>query len=213
MRNRNQENNMAMANSQYDFQILKPSLPQDDINQEIELLKLEGIQNPSRDVIRKQHESQARSFLVDDFNYHPSSIPLFSEQEHSASGRLDAIERLVEWAAKQSDEIQQALYAFLEDPTPGNYRIIFRLLQKTGLLHNQSASLAPRKEKKLTMAEMIRRALRLQERSKDELYQLARQNLITKRPEATVRQTLRRMLKANEILETIPDTFTYIGEK
>jgi len=189
---------MKGQQNQYEIQLILPNPKKDDIDQEIALLKLQGVPNPSRSIVSKRLANDDRAYLVDDFTNLPSVLPLFGSDNFTGE-RMEAITNLLEWAAKQADYIETAIHDFLEDPSEASLRIIMGILEDAQLLMI-SAFDKHKKPKKLTLTELIRRSLRSGSCSIEQLYILGRENSPqSKRPEAAVRQALRRMERLGEV--------------
>jgi len=114
-------------------------------------------------------------------------VPLFYQEQPVPN--LEAVEELVRWALKQTEMIQEVIWAFLDDPDG----MLETTLEKLGLEEKE----ATRDERKpISSTQLVRDSLPA---TYDELLILVQANTFNKRPAATVRQILRRLTRTGEI--------------
>lgn len=157
-----------------------PVVDRDDINQEAALLELQGIK-PSRRLLALRMRERELTFSGDiDCQPLPTLAPGLPDPE--------VIEALIDWTLDQVDEVQAQMFEFLEDPEERFEETAEFLLR----IHLIQPLATPAKA--ASNADLFRNALPA---AKEDLYTLARLHLTTtRRPEATVRQWLRRSLEA-----------------
>lgn len=162
---------------------------EDDVRQEAELLRLLG-KVPNKRIIRSRLQGQQRSLLSGELP--EESIPIgFLTQTPTPSD--ETIEALVDWALTQVAPVQEAFFTFLEDPETHLLETL-QLLRKYEVLQSQNVQ----PTKSVSLSSIFTSALPA---TKEQLYELARSiQDRTERPEATVRQWLRRNLR-NGLLE------------
>lgn len=156
-----------------------------DIDQEVAIRTWLGLKTSRRILWLKAR--RFREILVDDF---PAvSVPAFYYEDRSEEDR----EILKEWALNQSDELRTLTLLFLDSPTDEMADTIINLLPNRLKEKKRSNRL---QRGKTSLTDLIISSLRNSEKTKDELYNMARSFLVTsKRPEAAVRQTLRVLSK------------------
>lgn len=175
--------------------IQSPVIDRDDINQEAELLKLEGVINPSKSLIAKRLANQQPASL---FQGEIGSIarPL----EVSPGVNIIALERLVQWSIVQSERIQQAVTAYLDDPNDEVFGRTIKILQEEGIIKIEPKPPANAFSFSAALIRLLEREPKGLEIH--DLYTWARGIHSAKRPEATVRQTLRRLVGNNTLMLT-----------
>ena len=118
---------------------------------------------------------------------HMSVSPLYNapEVDHQV------MEQLVEWALEQEDHIQTIIFDFLDSPDDESLEETMSKLSDEGIeMHEVSA---PRDR---TLTDFILAHLPL---NLDQLYELARANYASQRPEAAVRTILRKLVRNGKI--------------
>jgi hypothetical protein len=161
---------------------LQLSIPDyDDVNQEAELLKLQGIV-PNKRIIRQRLALQAPELL---FNLGPDEAEPIYHQHPTPS--LETMEQLIDWTLQQAGPVQEQLFRFLDDPE-AQIDETLRFLEQ----HEVIRPIRPSEDVRIPLAEIMRNSL---PRSRGELATLIKEvSPSTRRPEATVRQFLRRGL-------------------
>lgn len=160
---------------------LPPLLLNEDLRQEQALAQLQGKHGPSARWNRPAKEVGYGLSC-------PANATAFWGNSEAPSEAV--IDKLVAWTTQQSATVQLAVQEYLEDPRD-------EALNQILLLINQAV---PEKEadSKPNFAQLVIRALPA---TKDQLIQMAFREHLAKRPEATVRQVLRRLSRAGQIVE------------
>ena len=166
------------------FDLTLPPVFPDDVDQEIWILRNQG-KNPRRDLVRKRLESRVVEGLFSDI---PSGISLELPWIDYRPVSLESIEVLVEWSLSQVKEVQQVIWNFLEDPDDQLEKTL-QQLQELGIVLQ-----APRSKPQVTIKALILKALPATFDELVELVLMVSPN--TRRPEATVRQFIRRHQKS-----------------
>lgn len=168
--------------------ILRPLVEDDDINQEAELLKLFG-KKPNKTIIYRR--LQGAQTLTYDFT---SEIEAEEPDWPSHLPDPQIIEDLANWSLQQSSAIQNRMWAFLEDPTDEKVDQILEELVELSLI--TKAMLPPTKE--VSLETLILNELKHNDRSIEELYEF-RSFIHSNRPEAAIRQAVRRLTRKGKI--------------
>lgn len=157
----------------------------EDINQEMEILRLRGVPNPSSSIVRMKMERKS--------SIEPNYQDLFDLDD--PEGEVDIPEplrdpspqeELILWAMGKSVEIQGVIDAFLEDPDTrleSTIEFLAELSLVVSLPQNRPSS------KRITYTDIMTRALPA---SKDDLIRCIGRVGTMERPAATVRSFLRR---------------------
>lgn len=159
-------------------------LDPEDLKQEAELLRLQGI-TPRMSLLRKRMLHQEETF--DEVPFGSSS--LWEEPGYDQS----VTEKLVTWALSQSLDIADRILLFLEQPEEQELPSLFRFLRKAGVTLHES------KPTTQSSSQILLSALKVRPHDPDELVQIVRSLNPSKRPEALVRQFLRRYQKSGII--------------
>lgn len=167
----------------------------EDVNQEAELLKLQGI-TPNRRILALRMQQRELTFSGPLEDARP--IPQLGPSQPTE----DVLEALVDWTLEQISEVQAQMFEFLENPDD-LFDETISLLRGFELI---TGSQKPPKE--LAFADILRSNLPA---TRQELYRMGRELLpTTRRPEATVRQWIRRMLRDDSI-DVTDDVITWKG--
>jgi hypothetical protein len=164
-------------------------LDPEDVKQEAALLRLQG-KNPKLSLLRKRMDHQEGTF--DEVPFGASS--LWEDPGYDQS----VTDRLVEWALSQSLDIADRIFEFLEAPSDEDLPPLFKYLVRSGITLYQPKSSTQ------SSAQILLSALRVRPHDPDELVQIIRSLYPSKRPEALVRQFLRRYQKSG-ILRVVED--------
>lgn len=156
-------------------------LDPDDVNQEAALLRLQG-KNPRLSLLRKRMSHEEDTFDEVPFG----SAPLWEDPGYDQS----VTDQLVEWALSQSLDIADRIFEFLEQPSDEDLPPLFKYLVRSGITLHQPKSSAQ------SSAQILLSALRVRPHDPGELAQIIRSLYPSKRPEALVRQFLRRYQKS-----------------
>lgn len=191
-------------------QFIIPSVSKSDVDQQMALLVLEGIINPSRSVVIRQLKYQDRAFLTD-FDGHEEITQLWHEPNHSEA-QLQAIEQIVRWASKQSDQVRIEVFKFLDDPSFKNLQETLDQLYNLGIIKKKSSRNPNRSNHQSSLTDMILHSLEFPQ-PLEELMELGRMNSTSRRPEAAVRQALRRLKRKGTIIETSPGIYVLASSK
>lgn len=165
-----------------------PVVDIEDVRQQAELLKLTGVTHVSYGLLRRRMQPREQIFQGDvDALPLPGTPPLPDP---------DVIETLLEWTLAQVSEVQAQMFAFLEDPDT-EFDETVEFLVSAQILQSPKRHSHGRE---LSTAALFLAALPA---TKLELYAYARSILTsTRRPEATVRQWLRRSLETELVVVT-----------
>lgn len=174
----------------------------EDLAQEYELAKLQGVAKPSRRLLHLRLESAYRQeLLIDDLiandedtdpeEYRVDSQPWAHAQHHVNPERLA---QLLVWTSQQDQTVQERVYRYLSGSIPLSKVLV--VLQNRGLLQEVEEV-----EKEVIPHQHSAKQflLRCLPATKDELIHALTKVHHTERPAATVRQFLRRALKNEEI--------------
>lgn len=187
----------------YDYTNLLTIAPlsEEDIEQEFLLRKF--LEKPVSKSILRRKASRERELLFPS-EYWEEGVPIFPLQPQ-AIVHEETYHRLVLWASSESDTVFALIVDFLQSPSEEN-------LHKTiGLLELEGVPLYPlgddEQVKEIPFSKLLLSVLDTP-RTKEELYEFGRRQLVTKRPEATVRQLLRRFLRSGFIIEDPKDVYS-----
>jgi hypothetical protein len=156
----------------------------EDLAQEAELLRLQGI-TPNMSLLRKRMLHQEDTF---------DDIPLGSSSLWEEPGYdYSVTERLVEWALTQSLEIADRIFEFLEEPLEEELPKVLKFLSNSGI------PIYKAEKTSMSSAQILLKALEVRPLLPEELTQIVRGLNPSKRPEALVRQFIRRYQKSGII--------------
>lgn len=172
-----------------------PLFTQEDLEQEVALRKLEGVEFPNRSLIMKElnYGKSGRALTYEEL---PEFVSFESAFSDGTPDGLDIgeTERLINWALEH--DILDKVDEFLESPTEEMLEELMSFLVELGLVDEPPKPNFSIKRKHQTPALILKNL----PATKEELYEMARTILTTTaRPEATIRQALRRMTKQNRI--------------
>ena len=168
--------------------LLSPGVDPADIEQEYQILLWQG-KKPSRKLLylkAKRYEASLFDFTTD------LSYAQAIDWAETPVPSAEAFEQITTWALSQSETIQAMVFSFLEDPTDTG---LHQILKTTGL---KPAEKLPAEQ---SLTDKILEFCQ-DNRSIAEIYELGRNLLTSKRPEAAVRQALRRLIKSGKIEES-----------
>ena len=165
-----------------------PDVDNDDLDQEIALAKLEGIENPSRWLLYKKLQRELYEYsLTPELEMIERAqegvcISIFSPPDRTLNET--AIKTLASWMSSLPSRLETAVWEYLQIDTEEAYQAVCSKLEAYGykLHRHKTASNIRRK----TYADMIYDALPA---TMEDLLDLP---IESKRPAATIRQTLRR---------------------
>jgi len=168
-----------------------------DIDQEAELLKLQG-KKPNRTFIRRRYQRFHNALLFWD------EVPASAEPmqwEEPVLPDPSTIEKLVNWAIEQGEEITEQILFFLDNPTEEVLKVLMEDLELKPLEARRGPSLTNTIISYLEQPEGC---------TLDTLYSLARKIHTARRPESAVRQILRRLKEEGLLKEvTVNDQTRY----
>lgn len=95
----------------------------------------------------------------------------------------EVIDKLAAWTTQQSARVQAAVIEYLEDPKDQSLEHVLQLIDRA----------VPEDTEPIARPNFAQLVLRSLPATKDQLYQLAYREHLAKRPEATVRQVVRRL--------------------
>lgn len=163
-----------------------PLPDREDVEQEMALQRLLGKEpkRPPRSVVYGREMSYG---LIT-----PDGVPPL---DTGSSVNMEALETLMEWLQTQSDQIQVAVLAFLADPeNTRRWKTVARLINIVEIPQ-------PSPEEKRRSQSLVGLILRVLPANIDDLYQMARQQHPSRRPEAAVRQILRRLTREQKVVK------------
>lgn len=167
----------------------------DDIDQEIALLELQGIK-VNRRIVRMRMMQRTEAL----FQGEPGLIVQAIDTRPMPSD--ETVDQLIAWAIQQSAAVSRLVLDFLAEPDEDRLEEVVQFLRAAGLA--QGSTKAPRGNLTETMMHYIAE----KPRSKEDLYAYARTMHNTKRPEATVRQFLRRAVRINQLVANTDGTYS-----
>ncbi len=175
--------------SNEELYLVSPPILKDDVDQEMELLRLEG-KVPNRSIILKKM-LRYDALLYDFSNPAIDSCDVLWPGNSESQANLEAIEILVDWALTQSDQISKLIFDFLSDDITID-DVMKELKDHRIVRSTKTSEYQPR----TTLTEVILNHLDEHEMSIYSLYDLGRNFLHnSRRPEAAVRQILRRLIQ------------------
>lgn len=198
-------------------ELLWSDIEKEDVEQEYAILawKFRGTDKvPSRKLIYWRMKSKAREYLY--WDEVPVGSSYINPVDEELTPSVEVIEALVAWASKQELRIRDKVLEFLDNPSDSDLHHLLTLLRQAGLLaadfSPQGEPKAPRSigSRKGTLVQLVLKALELPT-TKADLYNMARQLVHSRRPEAALRQTLRRLLEEKLIIETDTDVYVKVG--
>lgn len=162
-----------------DERLLYPRVDAEDVRQEVDLRKWQGLR-VSRRVIEQRMTAET------------GMIPLYVGEGGSspwddgeAIPSPMTVQRLVEWALTQTGEIQSLIWVFLDSPSK-RLEPTIHALRASGAIAETSQE---RVERKVTLGNLLLRSLPA---TFEQLVAVVQRNQSSKRPQATVRQFIRR---------------------
>lgn len=186
--------------------LLTPVVTKEDLDQEMELLRLQG-KNPSRSIVYKKL-SRYESLLFDSIGTPdiPGAEPIPWEGEPTPT--LEIMTQLISWAIQQSIQIQNVVLSFLEGRSDESETV--EKLISLGIISRQNKRLLRSGgEFTLSLTDIILKKLEesVQVNIKD-LYRSAREFTVSKRPEAAVRQIMRRFIRLGIVTRISEDVYS-----
>lgn len=160
---------------------LLPGPSSEDLEQEILIAKWEG-----RVKYRPPYTAKFGRELGYGQRAPDNASPFFPPHEYNP----EAVETLLEWMFDQSDQIQVAVLAYLSDPSERRFKTVLRLIDRA------TEEVRPRQSN--TLVDLVVRVLPA---TLEDLYKMARREHQAKRPEAAVRQLLRRLTAEGRIVK------------
>jgi len=196
--------------------LIVPTVHSSDVEQERFLIHLttgKPLHEISKQIIVRRLRGQERS-LLSNFESEMSYSPLWQESNFTGA-QLETIEQILIWVSDKPQEIQDQVNEFLEDPNLTNLSETISLLEDYHLIPKQSrrrkSPIPGRRRPPTSLTQLIIRALISGPREIEDLYQMARNNSNARRPEAAVRQTLRRLKGKNIIAESEQGVYSWIA--
>lgn len=182
-------------------QLLLPSyISADDINQEIELLRLRGIDTPNRKFVRLRLKAASPElhFGIPSANIESSYIP-GAEPEPNPT----AIQRLLE-AAALYPEMADDIYHFLADPSDAYFYRCLRVARRLGILNDRrprsTSDEVHTHTKPSSVSAMILDLLASRgAASRETIIEEVAPSHVSRRPAAAVRTALRRLCSEGQV--------------
>jgi hypothetical protein len=162
-----------------------------DVDQEMELLRLMGLK-PNRRIVTARLSQVTEGIFQGD----PGSLasPIVTR----TLPPVQVVQQLIAWAIDQSDEISKIILDFIVEPDDDQLEGIINQLSDAGLLKSKKQKTAG----KGILSETLTAYIAERPRTKEELYDYARVIHQAKRPEAAVRQYLRRAVSNGQLICT-----------
>lgn len=158
-----------------------------DVEQEVALLELQGFK-VSRHIVRLRLAQENRGLV---FQGDPGSMA-----EPIAVNRMApraVVEQLIEWATEQDHDLARQVLDFIAEPDEELLNAIVLRLKRAKLVSTDQPTDRPAG----TLSAVLTTYIRQKPRTKEELYDYARTLHQAERPEAAVRQFLRRAVRTN----------------
>lgn len=181
------------------FILQAPTVDKDDIDQEMELLKLQGVR-VSRRIVTLRLSQNAEATFQGDPGSIASPITTRSLPPH------EVVNQLIEWAIEQSAEVSRAVLDFLAEPDDDQLDDLVARLKKSGAIARKS----PPKAKNGMLSQVLFTYISEKARTREELYAYARTLHQAERPEAAVRQYLRRAVREETL--TLTEGYYYVNQ-
>lgn len=180
----------SLLDSESSFIIQAPTVDEDDVEQEAALLRLMG-KTPSKALIRKKLQVYGAALFSGELPF-ASAMPGTSVGDYSSYPSEEVVQVLGDWARTQPKGLAMAVMSFIEDPSEEQLQDILRLIRKT-----PEAKQYRQAQGNNSFSAMLKNFILTGKgsRSIEELYEYARTVHSAKRPEATVRQALRRLIR------------------
>jgi hypothetical protein len=172
--------------------LLRPTALEEDIKQEAELLKLRG-KTPSLRILRKKFNRFEALLAGMDEDLKGAEPPPW---DLAPMPPQEVIDQLIDWAMNQSEVISMIIFDFLEEPSDESLTTTISILKENGV------DLFTKKVVRKSLTTIIIEAINQEPRDIYDLYELARKELQSERPEAAVRQILRRLQRAGQVIRT-----------
>lgn len=194
---------MTLADDDFSDQILLiPEVDEDDVAQEAKLLEFRkpGVK-ANKALIRKRLENRSRRVvLFYDLSAQRSVSTEFFE-DHLPEAPEHVISRLLSWCQDQPPHLQALLFDFLENP---EFEKIDGILSQIAMVTHSRVPAEPTPAR-ASLAQLIFRSISTNKdepTSIEDLYDIARTQHISARPEAAVRQTIRTYLQKRVIYQS-----------
>lgn len=170
------------------------SVSSEDINQEVALLQLKGVAHPNRALIFRRLARAEATF---------DEIPVGSSLLWSTDPipEPEVTQQLIDWAFQQSEAVAEMIFDFLDEPTDERVAELVDSLTALGVPLASPAS-QRQKHKELSLTDLVLQALQRGPQPLDALYQLAHSLQPSKRPEAAIRQIIRRLTRKQLVITT-----------
>jgi hypothetical protein len=182
--------------------LIRPEVDPQDINQEMELQRLEKLARGQEPHIRRDLITAKLSYSRE--LLHDGNLYVDAEQlgDDGSTPPFEVVDQLVAWSIEQSAAIQEQMFRFFEQPEV-EFENTLKLLHKKKLLSKPTRVITQERE---SLAALIERTLENAAREgkrivKADLYEMARASHISRRPEAAVRQSLRRYISSGWLTE------------
>ena len=168
--------------------LLAPAVLRADVQQEAEVARLLG-KTPSKSIITKKLGTQG----IMTFSSLSDLRGGFSSAWGPERSSYEATAKLIDWALTQSIRVQVLVFEFLENPDPDITHIVEQLTAQGVTIQK-----TPVTSKSMTATSVILQSLPATYESLVEAIRHWAAGT-TKRPEATVRQVLRRLIRTGKV--------------
>lgn len=171
---------------------LPPPLTKEDLKQEKELSRLTGKKPPSwrRNLVKELA-----------YGYKPpaNSVPIGTPPAID----LESIVELTEWLLIQSEKVKEAVLDYLDSPKDNQLWRIMSILELRFIA-------PPKKSPSTTLTSVILDSL---PSTKEELFKVALQEFVSKRPEAAVRTILRNLVRRGVIVKNEEEVYRKVSNE
>lgn len=160
-------------------QLLYPRVDAEDVKQEMDLRRWQGLR-ASRRVIEQR--------MIAETGMTPLYVGENGSSPWDAGDAIPspmAVQRIVDWALSQTGDIQSLIWKFLDAPSQ-KLEPTLHALRARGVIHETRKE---RAEREVTLGSLLLRALPA---TFDQLVSVVQHTQSSKRPQATVRQFIRR---------------------
>lgn len=168
-----------------DERLIYPRIDSEDVKQECDLRQWQGLRTSQRVVERRM---AAQTGMVPLYMGESGSSPWGEEEVPSPA----VVTRLMDWALTQTTEVQALIWQFLDSPSRRLQPTIVALREQ-GIIQER-----PRTDRHVSLGSLLLRSLPA---TFEELVEVVQSNHSAKRPQATVRQFIRRSTRTGMIRE------------
>jgi len=184
-----------------DQELIESHIFDDDVNQELEVLKLMGIARPNKRLVALKLQAQQNELLFAELTSEGSLVLLGTQPEPNTR----AISELLHFALAHP-LIASIIYDFLEDPET-NFDATLRELKRFGIIKSITRAYRTKSSGGSVAQLIIRLLTNSGPQSRDQIIEAVTPSHISKRPAAAIRTTLRRLIASQVIQQIGEDTY------